>query len=638
MQRQSVKFFFLENLDYIAIFLGLTFSSFILFWFAIGKTQNPRLGIALIIATSVYIAFKNRDAIQEIAPQKMMKYVFEIFFFFFFSASLWILFIGDGSTVVYYIVIAFCVGFLSLSILNVKSVFEIVVQIIKVFIVSLSLKYSLFYFSWGRGIDYFTHQLSIFNVIQFGNIGNMERGYNFFPLMHIQSVITQIVTNLPIKDATWWAIIFPLVLSSLCIFLIASRLTTVSTGLLAMLIVNIADYTTRWGSEPIPTTFGICLFYFLVFVIFLSVVVEKNRTWWYIISVIFVIAMIFSHTLSSFVFVITLVSIVVGSYLYRSLWNIKEEVFPPPRFVITVVISLVFYWGIAMWSETSSSFFDVILKLLDYGVSNKAAFMDPARELVTTLSPSLIESTLDTLGNTLLLCLTAIGCFYLLSKKFRSKYLFSLMLCGIFLISMIYGFQMVGLNNILPHRWFAFSYFFLAILAALALLVTVRKLPNQWLSHLTLFIIMIFLTFFMSAGTVVNADNPLWLKKDTLSTAYSFQEGVGAETLVKYSSDLMVDQRYSSVPRYLTNTYESSSQVTVSIYNTDDVLVSTPDTVFIWRQYMLERPILFNQYYKNTKKVTTVNRVMGENFVYRLERVEKIYDNYGVRGYYIGEQ
>ena len=117
-------------------------------------------------------------------------------------------------------------------------------------IVSFNLKYSLFLGYYGVGSDYWRHLADNNLLSKYGFIEVLSAKEPYYPLMHIQVAITDIITHTPIKDATNFAIIIPLVISSICIFLVARNILNAKVGLLAMLIVNITDYHTYWGAAP----------------------------------------------------------------------------------------------------------------------------------------------------------------------------------------------------------------------------------------------------------------------------------------------------------------------------------------------------------------------------------------------------
>jgi hypothetical protein len=629
MQRVVFQKYFLENLDTVACISGIVFGILITSLYLVSKTIHLlMLGLALIFASLVYLLIKNRKEISGIPIKSSIKIIFEIIFFFLFSMSLWILYSDEGRPFLYFVLISLCTGFLALSIFNIKTKIDTSIQIVKIFLVSLNIKYSIFLFFGGAGVDYWTHLRMNSILAQEGFIDILFGKEQFFPLMHIQTAVHQIIISTPIKEATNFAIIFPLVISSICVFLVTREIFDEKIGLLAMLIMNIADYHTYWGSTPQTTTFGICIFLFLIFVIFQMAISNQNWIIWGIILIIFFVSLILTHAVSSFILLITITGLFIGSYAYKKFYNNNAAVFPPILFLFIYGIILLEYWFIAIYNEISGkSFLETIVLTLNYYLTEHAEFLNRPESIaqyITTLPP-FIERAANMVGLTLLMFLAAIGCLFWLSKNYRNRFTFSMLTCTILLLSITFGFPLFGIRNILPIRWFAFMYFFISIMAACAVLIVLTKMSKQRLKHFILLVSIASLTFFMTTSTISNLDSPLWLKESTISTTYTFQELKGAETMTRYSERVISDSRYGSsvVQQYYL----------YSLYSKD--LSDSDGDIFIWRNYMNDRPIRMFMNIKGYYKPVENNVILGPKFHKELEKMQKIYDNNDVKGYYM---
>lgn len=269
MQRFATQGYFLDKLDTIACIAGIVLGIAITSLYLVSATIHLlMLGPALTLASLLYLGVKDRETVSNISIEKPAKALLEIIFFILFSASLLILHANEGRPLLYFVLIALSTGFLALSILFLQSKSDAIVQIIKILMISFNLKYSLFLGYFGVGSDYWRHLADNSDLTQFGFIEVLSGKEPFYPLMHIQVAVNAILTDIPIKDATNFAIIVPLVISSICVFLVARNIIDAKTGLLGMLIMNITDFHTYWGAVPQTTTFGLCLYYFLIFFIF----------------------------------------------------------------------------------------------------------------------------------------------------------------------------------------------------------------------------------------------------------------------------------------------------------------------------------------------------------------------------------
>jgi hypothetical protein len=277
------------------------------------------------------------------------------------------------------------------------------------------------------------------------------------------------------------------------------------------------------------------------------------------------------------------------------------------------------------------TFFDVITSTLITYITEHADFLNRPEAVsgyVATLPP-LIERMADTAGLALLLFFSVIGCLFWLSKKYRSAFTSPMIVCTIVLLFITFGFPLFGIRNIMPSRWFAFMYFFLSIMAAFALLTLLSKTSKKGLGLMMCFVVLSGLTFFMTTSTISNGDNPFWLQETTISTAYTTQEGIGAETLSNVAERVLVDSRYAKVISSIPHSAERIS------FSSDQQLTRTPDTVFMWRQYMLDRPVSRSMHLEGYYKNVVNPSVLGIEILNKLDQFNKMYDNHGIEGYYL---
>jgi hypothetical protein len=633
MQRLGIQEYFFENLDTIASIAGIVFGIAITSLYLISATTHLlMLGPALTLASLLYLVIKNRETMLSESIAKPAKILLEVIFFILFSASLLTLHTNEGRPLVYFVHIALSAGFLALSIAFLKGKGDAVIQIVKILMVSFNLKYSLFLGYYGVGNDYWEHLAGNNLLSQYGFIEVLSAKEPYYPLMHIQVAIVDIVTNTPIKDATNFGIIIPLVISSVCIFLVARNIINAKVGLLAMLVVNITDFHTYWGAAPQTTTYGICLYYFLIFFIFRGATTNMNKKTWLALVLLFIPILILAHAVSSFIALISILGLIAGSCIYRICYDNRAMILPPILVLLLYGVVLLQHWFVALYNQMrEETFFDVIISTLITHITEHADFLnrpEAVSEYVATLPP-LFERMADTTGLALLMFLSAIGCLFWLSKKYRSAFTFPMIVCTIVLLFITFGFPLFGIRNIIPSRWFAFMYFFLSIMAAFALLTILSKTSKNKLGLVVSFVVISSLTFFMTTCTVSSVDNSFWLQETTISAAYTTQEGVGAETLSNISGRILADSRYIEVIRSIRHSAEHIG------FSSDRQLTSTPGSVFLWRHYMLDRPIRtytdLGGYYQKVERP----EVLGTEFLTRLYDFDKVYDNHGVQGYYL---
>jgi len=633
MQRLGIQEYFFENLDTIACIAGIVFGIAITSLYLISATIHLlMLGPALALASLLYLVIKNREAVLSDSIIKPVKILLEVIFFILFSASLLTLHANEGRPLVYFVLVALSAGFLGLSIVFLKGKGDAVIQAIKIMIVSFNLKYSLFLGYYGVGSDYWRHLAGNNNLSQYGFIEVLSAKEPYYPLMHIQVAITDIITHTPIKDATNFGIIIPLVISSVCIFLVARNIINAKVGLLAMLVVNITDFHTYWGAAPQTTTYGICLYYFLIFFIFRGATTNMNKKTWLALVLLFIPILILAHAVSSFIALISILGLIAGSCVYRTCYDIRAAILPPILVLLIYGVVLLQHWFVALYNQMrEETFFEVITSTLITYITEHADFLNRPEAVsgYVAMLPPLFERMADTTGLALLMFLSAIGCLFWLSKKYRSAFTFPMIVCTVVLLFITFGFPLFGIRNIMPSRWFAFMYFLLSIMAAFALLTMLSKTSKKGLGLMMCFVVLASLTFFMTTSTISNEDSCFWLQETTISTAYTTQEGIGAETLSNVAERVLVDSRYAEI---IDNMPHNAERITFSL---DRQITSTPDTVFLWRQYMLDRPvsrsIQLEGYYQNVVNPS----VLGIEILNKLDQFNKMYDNHGIEGYYL---
>lgn len=632
MQRLAIQEYFFENLDTIACIAGIVFGIAITSLYLISATIHLlMLGPALTLASLLYLVIKNRETVLSESVAKPVKILLEVIFFILFSASLLTLHVSEGRPLVYFVLVALSAGFLGLSIVFLKGKGDAVVQVVKILMVSFNLKYSLFLGYYGVGVDYWGHLVDNNNLSQYGFIEILSGKAPFYPLMHIQVAITDIITDTPIKDATNFAIIVPLVISTICIFLVARSIINARAGLLAMLIVNITDFHTYWGAAPQTTTYGICLYYFLIFFIFRGATTKSSKKTWLTFTLFFIPVLILAHAVSSFIALISVLGLIAGSCVYRIFYDNRAVILPPILVLLIYGVVLLQHWFVALYNQArEESFFDVIISTLITYVTEHADFLNRPEAVsgYVAMLPPLLERMADTTGLALLMFLSAIGCLFWLSKKYGSAFTFPMIVCTVVLLFITFGFPLFGIRNIIPSRWFAFMYFFLSIMAAFALLTMLSKTSKKGLGLMMCFVILSSLTFFMTTSTISNGDSCFWLQESTISTAYTIQEVKGAETISCYSEQAFSDSRYGS------------SVLGVHCGLQHDSLDSRDLSdhvggVFVWREYMENRPIRMFTTLEGYYKQVVNNVVLGPEYLRELEQMQKIYENDDVGGYYI---
>ena len=182
MQKLGKKRYIIKNLDIVACIFGIIFGISIASLYLISKTIHLfMLGLALTLASLLYLILKNYKKDTNITISSSKKIILEIVFFSLFSISLLVLQTNENRPFLYFVLISLLAGLLALSILNINSKIDTGLQILKILILSFNIKYSLFLFYGGNGVDYWTH-LQMNKVLSIdGFIKVLRDTEQFFP-------------------------------------------------------------------------------------------------------------------------------------------------------------------------------------------------------------------------------------------------------------------------------------------------------------------------------------------------------------------------------------------------------------------------------------------------------------------------
>lgn len=532
----------------------------------------------------------------------------------------------------YFILLSICSGLLAISIFLSNTKTENILQIIKIYLISFTSKYSIYIIAGVvPGVDPWTHAGMNRLLAQTGNIKVLYGKEIDFPIMHVQNAVTQILTNTSIKEATNFAIIVPFILITIFIYLFTRDIFGERVGLLAMLIVNTSDFHIYWGSSPQTTTFGVVFYYLIMYIIFRRYSTPVGEKWkrekWASFSLILIFILIYTHAVSSFIFLMTLTGLTVGAIIYQKIIDNKES----PLLGNTATITLIFllqHWFTTSYSKGGKSFFDGVASTFIYYITENADILNRPESFhaYSSMLPPFGERYLDTLSLSILLFFAVIGCLFWLSPKYICKLNFAFIMCTTTLLFITFIFPFFGIRNILPSRWFIFEYFLLSVMAAFSITRISESFKNQKLNKVFLGSSFFILVFFMSSVTVSNLDSPLWLKESTISTTYTHSEVRGAETLSRYSDNLSSDIRFGyALIGFISDPNDTFIELKEENLNQSQTV--------IWRDYMLARPVRYSMKLDGYYKPVIMNKVLGPEFLEKLNRHNKIYQNGNINGY-----
>ena len=191
-----------RRLDVVICFLGLVGGLAIMGLYLKSPTVHLlTLGGALFSASLVYLILSRINSTKNnevaLSDYKSTRYLLEAVFMVLFALSLLTFHASENRTVFYFILVSLCTGILALLCAGITVKRDASIQIVNIILLSLNIKLTKYYFYGGSGVDYWIHLKMNEMLAQLGNIGVLFNKEEFFPIMHINVAIFQIVPDLP---------------------------------------------------------------------------------------------------------------------------------------------------------------------------------------------------------------------------------------------------------------------------------------------------------------------------------------------------------------------------------------------------------------------------------------------------------
>ena len=330
----------------------------------------------------------------------------------------------------------------------------------KILLLSIILRYSAYFVSpYPIGSDPWYHQEYIKSFLEYGRIAappGLSISYVSYPIAHLHAVCTSLLASISPHDAMFLLGTI-LALSTIVTFLIVRMLTgNVQLALISMLLLNCVDAQIQWSIQVIAMSFGVAIYAFIIFFALKIYSKPEYKIRYIPFMIVFLCIIVWTHTISAFVTLVSLFALAVGCTLYEFLYN--RDIFSfrsqnarllmVPLIFLTVIITY-------HWMDPSYPFFDQSFGGLLKSLSMEAEFLGG-----TTLSNihGRWEELLQPVGFCLYAFFGIIGALYCSSHKLRAKKYFPVIALALVLFFVRYAFPIFGMRNIVPDRWPAFAF------------------------------------------------------------------------------------------------------------------------------------------------------------------------------------
>lgn len=465
--------------------------------------------------------------------------------------------------------------------------------IVKILSLSLILRASAYFVSpYPIGSDPWAHREYITYFLEYGRIAvpsDFLYYYVNYPVAHLYSACTSLLTTISPHGAMflWGAI---LTFSTLVTFLIVRMLTgNTQLALISMLLLNFVDVHIQWSIQNIAMSFGIAIFAFIIFFALRIYTNTENKIIYVSFMLIFLGLIVWTHTISAFITLVSLFALIMGHMLYEFLYNRNIRSFRSqtvrnlmgPLVILAVIITY-------HWMDPSYPFLNKVFSGLLNSLSMEAEFLG-----ATSLSNvhGRWEELLQPAGFCIFAFFGIIGALYCSSHKERTKKYFPLITLIAVLFFIRYAFPILGMRNIIPDRWPAFAFVCFALFVGVGVYWALSLLKTKRAALCTVVTFLLIGSFFMITDSTTNHDSPLYGGEVSLKMIWTESEmSMYAHINETYDGIIIADEHTHLRPfdTYLKN--EKSIAIKILPDGTLDTEILSSGLV-IWRQNSLTSPV-----------------------------------------------
>jgi hypothetical protein len=383
----------------------------------------------------------------------------------------------------------------------------------KILLISLILRASAYFVSpYPIGSDPWAHREYVKYFVELGQVAvpsDFSFYYVNYPIAHLHAACTSLLASISPHNAMYlWGVI--LTLSTIVTFLIVRMLTgNIQLALLSMLLLNFVDAQIQWSIQVLAMSFGIAIYAFIIFLALRIYSKPEDKVKYIPFMLLFLGIIVWTHTISAFIALLSLFALIAGYILYEILYNQNILSFQS-QYAQLLIVPLILFAVITVyhWMDPSFPFFDWTSQKLLKSLSLESEFLG-----VTTLSniSGRWEELFQPAGFCLYTFFGIIGVLYCSShNKEQAKKYFPLITLVILLFSVCYVFPIFGMRNIAPDRWPAFAFVCFALFVGLGIFCALSLLKTK---RTILYAIATFLfigSFFMITNANTNHDSPLF--------------------------------------------------------------------------------------------------------------------------------
>lgn len=455
---KNINNFIFKQLD---IFFGIIISliGLIILYVGIktGFSSTSEMAIVALFSSIIYLLFRNRF----VKPNK-----FDTFYlpFHFKSLTFLILLVIAFSFIIiksnvfrppiYFILISCAIPAIALQIISSYRNTHTIVIIFEILLLSLNLRFGLYYEVPGLlGVDAWQHLTTMNTWLNAGRITFeiplLKEGFSYysdFPFMHLRVISTKLIGALNLKDSLFVSIECPIIFGLIFMYQLGKRFSNRNTGLLAILYLCVCPTHIFWSAMIIPTSMGMFLFSVILFLVLSRHLMYRVN----LLLIILLSTLIFTHTLSSFVILISLSTILFSQNAYNFLFKAKKT-----NNLNLITIFFFFIFTITKWSRAMGNYKDSIFTIFtSWLFSSLITDIKIVGQIISLPSESFLVRFwyVASIGFLVFGSIVWMNHFQINSQKF------SVVISTFTLILVMVVPSLLNINNLLPSRWLPFIF------------------------------------------------------------------------------------------------------------------------------------------------------------------------------------
>ncbi|MFC2007790.1 hypothetical protein ACFLVB_04260 [Chloroflexota bacterium] len=511
--------------------------------YASGQTGTLEIGMAILVASAVYLLFRKRIAGSSnpsLPGNKSLTLIIHIAFFATFAVSIYLMHSSLFRPPIYFFLTSICVAVVAVGVLSSSSKGQTWLLLFEILLIAFSLRFGLLYELPGfYGVDPWVHSLIVEDWLDVGHFSAQTdlriTKYAELPVMHLNIMATRIITLLDPKNSYYFSIGLFYITSILFVFLLGQSVVNTKTGLLAALFLSIDIFHIRFAAVLIPTSLGVVIFVAVVWLIFKGTS-NLSHT---LILIVMSVVLVFTHPITALVTAIALSLFLIADIMYKKLFKTGVD---KMRIGVNFVI---FFWVLAVttWVYSSYSPLESMLPGIINTLSTEVELVGAAFEASeTSLGP------LNRVGFLMLIGFIVIGSLSWLWQKSINNKRVAIIVSVFGLTIIMFFLPFVNVENLLTGRWLHYISILGVVAAAEGSMALFRLLSGTIMKSLAVMLILFIFSMFVINSVSVNTLTPFYGRdymQDPNRDSLFESELIAVETIAEiYDGQITTDGPY----------------------------------------------------------------------------------------------